>query len=48
MGNAPPPSDDGFRFRGAGLSQLTGRENYVKLQEFLAKSTVPISTFSKI
>lgn len=34
-GNAPPPSDDGFRFRGAGLSQVTGRENYAKLQEFL-------------
>lgn len=35
MGNAPPPSDDGFRFRGAGMSQVTGREGYAKLQAFL-------------
>jgi putative chitinase len=35
MGNAPPPSDDGFRFRGAGLSQVTGREGYAKLAAFL-------------
>jgi putative chitinase len=35
MGNAPPPSDDGFRFRGAGMSQVTGRDGYGKLQEFL-------------
>jgi putative chitinase len=35
MGNAPPPSDDGFNFRGAGLSQVTGREGYAKLQTFL-------------
>jgi putative chitinase len=35
MGNAPPPSDDGFNFRGAGLSQVTGREGYAKLQAFL-------------
>lgn len=37
MGNAPPPSDDGFRFRGAGLSQVTGRDGYQKLQEFLTR-----------
>jgi putative chitinase len=38
MGNAPPPSDDGFRFRGAGLSQVTGRDGYETLQKFLAKN----------
>lgn len=38
MGNAPPPSDDGYNYRGAGLSQVTGREGYAKLQAFLAKN----------
>jgi len=31
MGNAPPPSDDGWNFRGRGLSQVTGRDGYAKL-----------------
>src|SRR5579871_2867685 len=34
MGNAPPPSDDGWNYRGKGLSQVTGREGYEKLQAF--------------
>lgn len=33
MGNAPPPSDDGWNFRGRGLSQVTGREGYKKLAD---------------
>lgn len=32
MGNHPPPSTDGYDFRGAGLSQVTGREGFAKLQ----------------
>ena len=31
MGNAPPPSDDGYDYRGRGLSQCTGKEGYEKL-----------------
>lgn len=37
MGNHPPPSTDGYDFRGAGLSQVTGREGVTKLQSFLDK-----------
>lgn len=33
MGNAPPPSDDGWNYRGKGLSQLTGKENYERLRD---------------
>ena len=33
MGNARPPSDDGWNFRGQGFSQLTGRSNYVALSK---------------
>lgn len=33
MGNRPYPSDDGYNFRGRGLSQTTGREGYTKLAE---------------
>jgi putative chitinase len=35
MGNSPPPSTDGFDFRGAGLSQVTGREGFAALQKKL-------------
>lgn len=33
MGNALPPSDDGYRFRGQGLSQCTGRSAYAALSK---------------
>jgi putative chitinase len=33
MGNALPPSDDGWNFRGQGLTQVTGRDNVSALAE---------------
>lgn len=38
MGNDPPPSLDGYTYRGAGLSQVTGKEGVASLQKFLAKN----------
>lgn len=35
MGNAPPPSDDGWNYRGQGLSQVTGKEGVQILQKVL-------------
>jgi len=35
MGNAPPPSTDGYDFRGAGLTQVTGRDGVAALQRLL-------------
>jgi putative chitinase len=31
MGNREPPSDDGWNFRGQGLSQVTGADGYIAL-----------------
>jgi putative chitinase len=35
MGNGPEESGDGYRFRGRGIIQLTGRENYERMSERL-------------
>jgi putative chitinase len=35
MGNAAPPSDDGWKFRGQGLTQVTGRSGVAELQKVL-------------
>jgi putative chitinase len=41
MGNAPPPSDDGYNFRGRGLSQVTGRSGYAALA---AETGLPLTS----
>jgi len=35
MGNAPPPSEDGFTFRGRGLIQTTGKAGYKELGDLV-------------
>ena len=43
MGNAPAPSMDGFVFRGAGLSQVTGRSGVTSLQVKLDANSAGIN-----
>lgn len=38
MGNGPESSGDGFKFRGRGAIQLTGRENYTLFANSIGKS----------
>lgn len=45
MGNGPPESGDGWRFRGRGLIQLTGRSNYTAYQ---AASGAPVVEFPEM
>jgi putative chitinase len=46
MGNNPPPSDDGYNYRGRSLSQCTGAHGYWDLQEFLQKHGVDLDIMS--
>jgi len=42
LGNAPLPSDDGWNFRGRGLSQVTGREGYQRLHDSYVRAGVDL------
>lgn len=40
MGNGPEETGDGFKFRGRGYIQLTGKQNYSSFAKFIGEDTV--------
>ena len=40
MGNGPESTGDGFKFRGRGYIQLTGKDNYTRFAKFIGEDTV--------
>lgn len=40
MGNGPESSGEGYKFRGRGYIQLTGKANYAKFAQFIGEDTV--------
>lgn len=40
MGNGPETTKDGFKFRGRGYIQLTGKENYLKFGKFIGEDLI--------
>jgi putative chitinase len=40
MGNGPESTGDGYKFRGRGYIQLTGKDNYTRFGKFIGEDTV--------
>ena len=40
MGNGPAASGDGWKYRGRGVVQLTGKDNYTRFQKWLGDSEI--------
>jgi putative chitinase len=40
MGNGPESTGDGYKFRGRGYIQLTGKDNYTRFAKFIGEDTV--------
>ena len=40
MGNGPESTGDGFKFRGRGYIQLTGKDNYTNFAKFIGEDTI--------
>jgi putative chitinase len=40
MGNGPESTGEGYKFRGRGYIQLTGKDNYTNFAKFIGEDTV--------
>ena len=45
LGNGPETSGDGWKYRGAGIMQLTGKENQKKFADFIGVSIEEVSDY---